>query len=1021
MAITGIVIRFFALLFGLAWIWINVYNFYPIVRHLLGRASRAPAEWTAREESSNLEADGSGEGEEASSPRPDGGTESPFGDASAFDALPSVDLFVPAYDEGSVIEQAISSARASDYPQELLNLVVLLEPDDDGTRSALDGLAEKYDFDTITVPEGYPGESNKPRALNYGFERTSSDIVGVLDAEELLASDMVRRVAARLTGEFDFAQGKLDMVNEDDGWLNTMFRAEYGYWYETSLAGFTDCDYPIPMAGTTCFFDRDVLEEMSVNRFEQYGDPWSEDERSWVERHGLRGVLPWDPSNVTEDFELGLFLWQKGYRFAYVDSTTKSESPLTLDSWIKQRTRWQKGKVYTFKQYLKTPPEGLFSKIHLYTQSAIPHIGAINFAAALIVLLGANLVRGYTPRSSTMAVLNVSLLFGVMMMGLYSYGYWTTSDSGFLTRLRRAAVVFLSLPAYWLIQWIADLRALRQVYTGQLHWSKTTHIGRNVGDAAQSAVGLGTENKLTLDRKTRWGSLLAVLVTGVAMRLYRLDSWSLYADEIYSVYRARLPVMELITVPLTIDSHPPGYYLLLHYWMELFGTSTFDVRTLTVSLAALTLVGIYWLGKELYDDRVGLIAALLYAVSTFYVHFGRVARMYSLVTFLTICSWYGFVRLQKGSRRATVGYLLATTLLVYTHVYAVFVIAAQNLYAFLTGSSRRLDLRFWTTVQGALALFASPWLALLLMRALNLDQAGSLVNWIPEPDGVRSIIKSLSRYVGYPLHYPLLQGTPAAPLVDLVNPWDLAWQLSALLLALFIACAIFAVVRYRSDGTYELTEVSEASQLAILFLSPILLPFVISYLVQPIYWTRYTVPASIGFVLLVAKGIRNVSFRRAQIGIVAFILVCSAFMGGIYYTQSSVEDWNGAASCLQSGTEDGDLIVYQSEWIGSRIDYYGVGGGNVSEDGLPDSESITGSDLSNLRNSTAGHDEVWLLRYHPGGAYQGEDRVVDTINDTHTNATSTEDGAFSAYRFYRNDSVASSENENMSSICPQTP
>lgn len=1013
MSALEILIRSVALFVGVIWIWVNAYQFYPVLVHLSGALA-----WTGRtddrstdQEDIQVETDGGQHGDDTNL-RPDGGIVDR-------DHLPDVDFLIPAYEEGSVIDQAIASIRANEYPQDLLNIVVLLEPDDDDTRGALEQLSDQFDFETITVPEGYPGDPNKPRALNYGYEQTGAEIVGVVDAEDIVAPDLCQRVVGRLTAGYDFAQSRLDMVNENDGWLNTMFRAEYGYWYEASITGFSKRKFPIPMAGTTCFFRRDILDEISDRRIAEFGDPWDANEWQWITDHGLDGLLPWDPENVTEDFELGMFLWQEEYEFAYIDTVTQGESPLSLDAWVKQRTRWQKGKVYTFKQYLSNPPEKLTSKLHIFTQSAIPHLGAINFSALFIVLLGANVFRSYTPQPSTLTILNISLVFGIMMMGVYSYGYWKVSNQPLWTRLRRALVVFVSLPVYWLLQWIADVRALKQIYSGRLHWAKTTHIGRNNDDAGGIGVVTGGSRDLRLSRRVRWGALAAILTSGVGLRLYKLADRSLYGDELYSITRASLPLPELLTVPLSLDSHPPLYYALLHYWMEAFGSSAFAVRAMTVCLAGGTLLGLYWLGTELFDDRVGLLAALLYAVSSFYIHFGRVARMYSLLTLLTVLSWYGFVRLRDSWLSTNVFYIVASGLLLYTHVYALFVILAQNLYMTLSEARNGISLRRWVTLQSVLGLLATPWLAALLIRAFNLDNKNSeLVNWIPKPDGLRSIIKSLSRFVGYPVHYPYLQGTSEAPMASVTNPWAISWVLAAVLLALFIVCAIGAIVRFTPDGTYEITDLRQSSQLALLFLTPILGPFLLSYILVPIYWTRYTIPASIGFVLLVANGVTNIDSQHIRRGLIALVVVSSLFTAGVYYSQSSVEDWGGQAACLNQGAQEDDLVVYQPAWIQPRLDYYETD--DFAKRTMPSPESVTEQQLGGLQNATQSHDEVWLLRYHPGGSPRTDDVVFTALNGTYGEQAASHDGAFSVYRFTRSGNGEPGEAANMPSVCPSS-
>jgi len=457
----------------------------------------------------------------------------------------------------------------------------------------------------------------------------------------------------------------------------------------------------------------------------------------------------------------------------------------------------------------------------------------------------------------------------------------------------------------------------------------------------------------------------------------------------------------------------------LHYWMEVFGSSPFAVRAMTVCLAGGTLVGLYWLGTELFDDRVGLLAALLYAVSSFYIHFGRVARMYSLVTLLTVLSWYGFVRLRDRRLSTNAFYTVASGLLLYTHVYGLFVVLAQNLYMALSEARNGVSLRRWVSTQAVLGLLATPWLAALLIRVFNLnDKNSELVNWIPEPDGLRSIIKSLSRFVGYPVHYPYLQGTREAPLASVTNPWAVSWVLAAVLLALFVVCAIGAVVRYTPDGSYEITDLRQSSQLALLFLTPILAPFFLSYVLAPVYWTRYTIPASIGFVLLVANGVTNIDTTLVRRGFVAFIVVTSLFTAGVYYSQSSVEDWGGQAACLNQGAENDDLVVYQPAWIKPRLDYYEMD--DFEKQAVAPPDSVTEQELGRLGNATRTHDEGWLLRYHPGGSPQTDDAVFTTLNSTYGKRAAVHDGAFSVYRFARSGNGETGEAANMSSMCPSS-
>ncbi|MGB9987209.1 glycosyltransferase [Salarchaeum japonicum] len=430
-----------AVVFGTVWTGVNFYHLYPFVQFYIAAPvvgasrdvyARPPAAW-------------------------------PPADAD----LPSIDVLIPAYEEPTVISQSVRSVLNADYPGRL-TVTVLLEPDDNETMRALDDI--KGAFDRLVVPADYPGEPNKPRALNYGFAHTDGDVVGVVDAEDIVDPDVFRAASyAFVTTGVDYAQGKLDMVNEGDGWRNLVFRAEYAYWYRLLLPAFHYVGYPVPLGGTTNFVRRTVLENVSHRRQDIYDDVLGENAPKWV---------PWGPQNVTEDFELGLFLWLEGYDLALLDVTTREESPVAVNAWVRQRTRWQKGKVYTFVQYIRNPPSGLRARIHTTTQSILPHLAPVNIAGIVILAMVANAVS-HRLSLGIGAVLSLSLAFAIEMLAVYVLGYVLVSERRTTIRAARAPVVALATLPYWVLLWGAELRAMKQTYLNDHTWEKTAHQGRN--------------------------------------------------------------------------------------------------------------------------------------------------------------------------------------------------------------------------------------------------------------------------------------------------------------------------------------------------------------------------------------------------------------------------------------------------------------------------------------------------------------------------------------------------------------
>jgi mannosyltransferase len=124
-------------------------------------------------------------------------------------------------------------------------------------------------------------------------------------------------------------------------------------------------------------------------------------------------------------------------------------------------------------------------------------------------------------------------------------------------------------------------------------------------------------------------ALLAITVLALFLRLHLLGQDSFWGDELTSVRRAQLDwdaFWELMRGPAAMAL----YYVLLRFWI-LLGDSEFTVRLLSVISAVATVPVVYFLGKSLFDARVGLIAALLLAMNAFHIQYSQEARSYSLL------------------------------------------------------------------------------------------------------------------------------------------------------------------------------------------------------------------------------------------------------------------------------------------------------------------------------------------------------------------------------------------------------
>lgn len=178
--------------------------------------------------------------------------------------------------------------------------------------------------------------------------------------------------------------------------------------------------------------------------------------------------------------------------------------------------------------------------------------------------------------------------------------------------------------------------------------------------------------------------LIAVAITllALALRLYRLDGRSLWLDEIVTAHSVRFDrVDDLLAYVHFWYDNMPGVFLLT--WLDRgLGGSEIAVRLPFVLAGAANVYAIYALGKTLIRPRVGLVAALLFALLPFAVWYSQEARQYAfLMLFTTLQMLYAY-RLATAARPLDAAGLAITSILnVYFGYLALPVTAAS--FAFL--------------------------------------------------------------------------------------------------------------------------------------------------------------------------------------------------------------------------------------------------------------------------------------------------------------------------------------------------
>lgn len=211
-----------------------------------------------------------------------------------------------------------------------------------------------------------------------------------------------------------------------------------------------------------------------------------------------------------------------------------------------------------------------------------------------------------------------------------------------------------------------------------------------------------------------WTLLAGLVAVGVVARFVAPPE--LWLDEAQSVAIARLPLPELFAA-LEEDGSPPLYYLLLHGWTALFGTSAPAVRTLSGVLGVLTLPLAWRLARRLAGRRAAVALVVLLATSPFLIRYASETRMYSLLVLLSVLGvGAGVAVVRRPGVGPVLGLGAVTGALLLTHVWAFHVVAVTGVLALLAlPFHRAAGLRMLAGLAVGGLLF-TPWLLSFLVQ-----------------------------------------------------------------------------------------------------------------------------------------------------------------------------------------------------------------------------------------------------------------------------------------------------------------
>lgn len=186
--------------------------------------------------------------------------------------------------------------------------------------------------------------------------------------------------------------------------------------------------------------------------------------------------------------------------------------------------------------------------------------------------------------------------------------------------------------------------------------------------------------------------MLFIVVLGTALRLMFINKpEGLWNDEYVSWMIAAIPYGKKFWNAVYGQCHMPFYYFYLKFFIHFFGNSDLMLRLTSVLPGVLSIISMYFVGKEFKDEKLGFLCASVTSISSFLIYFSQEVRFYELLfLFSSLVLLFTLKLLKEQKLSNIIFFILFNLLVIFTHTIG-FVFVFLNLL-FMTIYLRHAEL-----------------------------------------------------------------------------------------------------------------------------------------------------------------------------------------------------------------------------------------------------------------------------------------------------------------------------------------
>jgi len=407
-----------------------------------------------------------------------------------------------------------------------------------------------------------------------------------------------------------------------------------------------------------------------------------------------------------------------------------------------------------------------------------------------------------------------------------------------------------------------------------------------------------------------------IIILGLFLRIYNIDKSPLWNDELMSnrfsaehtsasmkIYKHD-STFEQFAYYAKNDPNPTFYYLLVYFYSFLFEGGK-SLRFISVIFSMFSLVAFYLLARLFFNRRNSLYALLVMAISPFYLWYAQEARAYSTACFFAILVLYFFIKaIRENNIVFWFFFTLSAIFSLYTSYYTIILLIAMGIVVLLKEYRRYFKL-WWISIL-TIVILSLP--AIFFTRScLHIVKNGF---WLPIPS-FRTVFTTFSVFnFGYsPYRWEYYCGT-----------------------TIFIGLLIYgAYYCYRQNK-------NSIKVLPILFFTPFILVYALSYLIMPIYIDRQLIVFSPLYYLLITQGLSSIKRRSSRV-ILSVIVLLLIGLSTINYYRGFIlwipngkdlyvgvhykKDYEGLMEYVKDNLRSDDLImVTDAQALAIAVDYF---------------------------------------------------------------------------------------------------